>query len=221
MKTKLFSGIFLLLIFMGCQENNEPVYYQETGEVIDYAGSGNCSIVIQLDNGKNIIPAVYPNNFIFAQGQKVWVEYSEIQGVNMLCEKGAASNINRIEELGCSPYVDLYFSNYDSLARDPVYIHDVYLDGDCLHIKLSYTGGCEEHDINLARMHPWCATPPVPPPAFEIRHDSGGDKCEAFITREFRFDISPLKAEGAKSFTVNALLEGDNVYHESFNYNWD
>ncbi|MBN1821971.1 MAG: hypothetical protein JXR31_05430 [Prolixibacteraceae bacterium] len=220
MKTKVLFVVFLFFIIWGCQENNDTVFLQQTGTVIDYSGSGNCGFVVELDDGNNIIPINYPEGFEFAQGQKVWVEYTEMPDVIMLCEKGIACEINRIEQLGCAPYVDLYFSNYDSLARDPVYIHSVNIDGDCLHIKLSYSGGCEEHDIDLARMHPWCATPPLPPPTFEIRHNSHGDMCEALITREFRFDLSPLKEEGAKTFTVNALLTNNEVYHETFDYNW-
>ena len=220
MKTKILSGIIVLLLFASCQEQNEVIYHQETGTVVDYAGSGNCGFVIELDNGRNIIPVTYPDNFIFAHGQKVFVEYNEMPDIIMLCEKGAACEIKSIEQLSCSPYVDLYFSNYDSLARDPVYIHDVYLDGDCLHIKLSYSGGCKEHIVDLARMHPWCATPPLPP-TFEVRHNGNGDLCEAYITREFRFDMSPLKDEGATTFTVNALLAGGAVYSETFEYNWD
>ncbi|NQU87746.1 MAG: hypothetical protein HQ541_18505 [Mariniphaga sp.] len=220
MKTKILTALLFFLIFVGCQEDNEVLYFQETGTVIDYAGSGNCGFIVELDNGKNILPVTYPGDFTFAHGQEVWVEYSEISDVIMLCEKGAASKISRIEQLGCSPYVDLYFHNTDSLARDPVYIHEVYLDGDCLHVKLSYSGGCEDHTVDMARINPPCLTPPLPPPTFEIRHDSKGDMCEAFITREFRFDMSPLKDEGERTFVVYAVLINGEVYNETFDYNW-
>lgn len=218
MKTKNLLLFLVILVVTGCQENNDGMHFRETGNVVDYAGSGNCGFVIELDNGESILPVTYPGDFTFGHGQKVWVEYSEIPDVNMLCEKGTAAEIHQVEELGCTPWVDLYFSNYDSLARDPVYIHEVYVDGDCLHVQLSYSGGCEEHTVELARIHPWCATPPLPPPTFEIRHNSHGDRCEAFITREFRFDISPLQSEEAVSFTVNALLTNGEIYHETFDY---
>lgn len=222
MKRQILTGVIIIFMLASCHENDDPVYQHQTGTVVDYAGSGNCKYVIELNDGRSIIPVLYPEEFVFAHGQKVWVEFSEFEDVNMSCEKGAACEINRIEELGCSAYVDLYFNNYDSLARDPVYIHEAYIDGDCLHIKLSYGGGCEEHTVDLARMHPWSATSPLPPPAFEIRHDAKGDMCEAYITRELRFDLSPLKEEGAKSFTLSAkLLTGDEYYQKTFNYNYE
>jgi hypothetical protein len=86
---------------------------------------------------------------------------------------------------------------------------------------LSYTGGCQDHNIDLARMNPWNDSDPNPVPVFEIRHNGNNDMCEAFITRQLSFDLSPLKEEGAKTFTVNAILLDYKVYNETFNYNWE
>ena len=208
---------FLLItgfVFTGCLKNDEVVF-QETGLVVDYAGAGNCGIVIELDNGNRIQPLYYPKGFIFTNGQRVLVEYVELPDVVSSCNRGMASEIKYVEELSCAPYVDLYFQNYDSLARDPVFLHEAFVDGDCLHIKLSYSGGCQDHTIDLARMHPWYAGSPNIP-TFEIRHNANNDMCEAFFTKEYRYTLTPLKLEGKTQFVLTAKLINGEVYNEIF-----
>jgi hypothetical protein len=201
-------------LFTSCQDDEE-ILIQETGIVVDYAGAGNCGYVIELDNGGRIQPMYYPDGFTFTNGQRVLVEYVELTNVLPSCDRGVASEIKYIEELSCAPFVDLYFSNYDSLARDPVFIHEAFVDGHCLQIKLSYSGGCEEHTIDLAYMHPWVASSSNIP-TFEIRHNANDDMCEAFFTKEFRFDLMPLILDGKKEFVLTAKLTNGEVYNELF-----
>jgi hypothetical protein len=218
MKQLLITLMLAALVFAGCQKDHDEIILMETGTVVDYAGAGSCGIVIELDNGNRIQPLYFPDGFTFTQGQRVLVEYKELSNVIPTCDRGAASDITYIEELNCAPYVDLYFNNYDSLARDPVYIHEAFVDGDCLQIKLSYSGGCQEHTIDLARMHPW-VTGSSNIPTFEIRHNANGDMCEALFTKELRYDLTPLKQEGKKEFVLTAKLADGEVYSEIFDLN--
>lgn len=218
MKRVLYLFAVLSILITSCQESEDEITIEATGIVIDYAGAGNCGFVIELDNGNRIQPMYFPEGFTFSQGQRVLVEYIELTNVVPSCDRGAACEIKYIEELNCAPYVDLYFSNYDSLARDPVYILEAFVDGDCLQIKLSYSGGCQEHTIDLARMHPWTASSSTVP-TFEIRHNANGDMCEAFFTRELRFDLSPLKMEGFKEFVLTAKLADGGIYNKVFDLN--
>ncbi|MDX8340801.1 NigD-like N-terminal domain-containing protein [Draconibacterium sp. IB214405] len=204
-----------LVVFSSCQDDDDLLTFDETGTVLDYAGAGDCGFVIVLDNGNKILPLYYPDGFTFAQGQRVLVTYSELNNVSIGCEQGVPCEISYVEELSCSPYVDLYFENYDSLARDPVHLHDAYMDGNCLYFKVSYSGGCQDHTIDLARMHPWTASSSTVP-TFEIRHNANDDLCEAWFTREFRFDLSDLKAEGKTEFVLTAKLLNDEVYNKIF-----
>ena len=219
---KQFIHLFLLTVIVlalaSCNNSDDEIKLDDTGMVIDYAGSGNCGFVIELDNGNRILPLYYPEGFTFAQGQRVHVEYVELSTTVSSCDRGVPADVVFIEELNCTSYVDLYFSNYDSLARDPIYLHEAFVDEDCLQIKISYSGGCKQHTIDLARMHPWIpgsSTVPV----FEIRHNGNGDMCEAYFTREFRFDLSPLKAEGIKEFVLTAKLTDGTVYNKIFDLN--
>jgi hypothetical protein len=215
MKRIIFLFAILSIIITGCQNDNEEIKFSETGMVVDYAGAGNCGIIIELENGNRIQPMYYPDGFTFTQGQRVFVEYVELDNVVPSCDRGVPAEIVVIEELSCAPYVDLYFSNYDSLARDPIYLHEAFVDGNCLQIKLSYSGGCKEHTVDLARMHPWTASSSTIP-TFEIRHNANGDMCEAFFTRELRFDLTPLKMEGKKEFVLTAKLTDGKVYNQIF-----
>jgi len=213
MKRLFIMLLFFTFVLSGCLQNEEVVL-QETGLVVDYAGAGNCGYVIELDNGNRIQPLYYPNGYIFANGQRVLVEYVELPDVVPSCSRGMACEIKYIEELSCAPYVDLYFHNYDSLARDPVYIHEAFVDGECLHIKLSYSGGCEEHTLDLAR-HNWLANSSHIP-TFEIMHNANGDLCEALFTKELRYNLTPLILDGKTEFVLTAKLTNGEVYNEIF-----
>jgi hypothetical protein len=217
MKQLIVFLFFAIFVIVGCQQDDD-ITIQETGLVVDYAGAGDCGFVIELDNGNRIQPLYYPSGFVFEQGQRVLVEYVVLSNVIPPCDRGAASEIKYIEELSCVPYVDLYLSNYDSLARDPVYLHEAFVDGDCLQIKLSFSGGCQEHTIDLARMHPWTAGSSNVP-TFEIRHNANGDMCEASFTEELRFDLSPLRTEGKTEFVLVAKLANGTVYNKIFEFN--
>lgn len=218
MKQSIFLLIIFAAVFTSCMQENETVTLQETGVVVDYAGAGNCKYVIELDNGNRIQPMLYPEGFEFAQGQRVLVEYVELPDVISTCDRGAASEVKYIEELNCAPYVDLHFENYDSLARDPLYIQEAFIDGDCLQLKVSYSGGCREHTIDLARMNEWYANGSIP--TFEIRHDANGDLCEAMFTKQLRFDLTPLKLEGEHEFVLTAKLPNGEVFNKLFEFNY-
>ncbi len=218
MKRIIFLFAILTITITACQNDNDEIKLSETGMVVDYAGAGNCGIVIELENGNRIQPMYYPEGFTFTQGQRVFVEYIELDNVVPSCDRGVPAEVILIEELSCAPYVDLYFSNYDSLARDPIYLHEAFVDGNCLQIKVSYSGGCKEHTIDLARMHPWTASSSTVP-TFEIRHNAYGDMCEAFFTRELRFDLTQLKLEGKKEFVLTAKLTDGKMYNQIFELN--
>lgn len=217
MKRLVIILSIFLVVFSSCQDDDEIVF-QETGIVVDYAGAGDCGFVIELDNGNRIQPLYYPSDYSFMHGQRVLVEYTELDNVINSCDRGVACEIQYVEELACAPYIDLYFENYDSLARDPVYLKEAFVDGDCLYFQVSYSGGCQEHTIDLARMHPWTASSSNVP-TFEIRHNANDDLCEAYFTKEFRFDLTPLKEAGKKEFVLTAKLLNGEVYNKIFDLN--
>ncbi|MCA1760365.1 MAG: NigD-like protein [Bacteroidales bacterium] len=213
MKKIFLIATVLTIIFAGCQEK-EDMTFQETGVVVDYAGTDHCSFIIELDNGEKIQPLHFPEDFAFVQGQRVLVDYVKLPNVIPTCDKGIACDILNVEELDCgSEMTDLYAHNYDSLANDPVHLHEVAVDGDCLYLKLSFSGGCRNHKIELARIHLENGNE-AEIPVLEIRHNAKGDMCEAWLTQEVQFDLTPLKEAGITQFQLKALLISGETYNE-------
>lgn len=205
--------IAFAMICAGCQEKEE-IAFQETGVVVDFAGTDHCSFIIELDNGKKIQPLHFPEEFEFVQGQRVLVDYVKLPNVIPTCDKGTACDILNVEELSCGvPITDLYAQNYDSLANDPVHIHEVAVDGDCLYLKLSFRGGCRSHKIELARIHSH-SHDETEIPLLEIRHNANGDMCEAWLTQKTQFDLTVLKEEGIIQFQLEALLTSGETFSE-------
>lgn len=123
---------------------------------------------------------------------------------------------------GCPRYKELYYLESDSLKTNPVNVSDVKIEGDCLRLTLQYSGGCGEHEIELVLMVPECGTPPLPPPAILISHDANGDLCEAWITKEYSFDISGLREEGKSKteFVLTARNADGEVKSTTYTYNY-
>lgn len=93
------------------------------------------------------------------------------------------------------------------LKSDPFTFGGVRVEGDLLIVEVSYGGGCEKHDFTL--LDTGIATRSIPPQHFlRLLHDAHGDACEAYITRELRFDISPFKGLYSGLDRVAIRLEG-------------
>lgn len=122
----------------------------------------------------------------------------------------------------CPKYKELYYLQSDSLKNDPVNVTAAKIEGDCLRLTLEYSGGCAEHEVNLVLIVPECGTPPLPPPAFLISHDANGDVCEAWITKEYSFDISGLREEGKSKtdFVLTARNADGEVKSTTYTYNY-
>lgn len=92
----------------------------------------------------------------------------------------------------------------DSWPRDGWDFLGVSLDGDHLEVEFAYAGGCRTHELRLlavdgfeqrlASVEPDSPLPAALVPLF-LAHDAHDDPCEAYITRNRRFDLAPLRAE--------------------------
>lgn len=214
MKRLIFLFAAFAILFTACQ-NNDEIILEEVGIVVDYASAGNCGFIIELENGAKIQPLYYPEGFTFSQGQRVHVQYAELTNVIPSCDRGTPSEILFVEELNCAPFIDLNLNNNDSLALDPIFLHEAFMDGDCLQVKLSYSGGCKEHTIDLVLIQP-SGIDNSTIPTFEISHNANGDMCEAYFTKELRFDLTPLKLEGKKEFVLTTKLTNGEIYRKVF-----
>ena len=80
----------------------------------------------------------------------------------------------------------------DMVGTDPFWLGDVRIEGDILSLVVTYSGGCEEHEFALWTTPEYAESEPAQHGLF-LTHNANGDMCEAAITQELRFDISPLK----------------------------
>ncbi len=78
------------------------------------------------------------------------------------------------------------------LAGDPLQINSVSINNDFLSISVSYSGGCEEHDIELFAGRTFMESNPVQSQLI-LAHNAHKDACEAWITETLSFNVAPLK----------------------------
>ncbi len=98
------------------------------------------------------------------------------------------------DELDAIPViVDKALHNQSAVAiQDLFSIEGGEINGDILKLRVSFTGGCEEHKFRLIFSTIIITT--NPPKAFVgLTHDAKGDTCTQSIMEELRFDLKPLK----------------------------
>ncbi|MDP2208598.1 MAG: hypothetical protein Q8K98_07465 [Bacteroidota bacterium] len=76
--------------------------------------------------------------------------------------------------------------------NDHVLIDSARISGDTLILVVSYSGGCREHEFKLFGSYSIIKTNP-PQAEIYLSHNSNADMCEAWITENVKFDLSPLK----------------------------
>ncbi len=101
--------------------------------------------------------------------------------------------------------------DYQSALKDPFTINKATLKGDLLKIKVSYSGGCKEHDFVLISSG-FMESYPVQVNLI-LSHNANNDSCEAWLTEELSFDLSPLKQAYQQGYledsaTIIMHLEG-------------
>lgn len=212
---KLILFIFPIIILLGCQQNEEPVILQETGVVVNYAGAEYCSIIIELDNGQTIQPLRYPEGFVFVQGQRLLVNYTELPNIVSTCGKGIVSEILSIEEIDCgAPVTEPELEEYNTMPNDPVIIHEASVNDDCLYLKVEYSGGCRNHYFNLVKINEDDYEKDTA--VLELRHDANGDVCEAALSKDLQFSLVSLKTSDYKRLIFKAILENGDTYTDLF-----
>ena len=97
-------------------------------------------------------------------------------------------------------------------GQDPFVVNDAAIAGDTLELSLSYAGGCARHVVTLVVSELFLESDPVQIPV-SLAHDANGDPCEAWLTQEYEFDLTPIRnryrqAYGDGPGRVVLLLDG-------------
>lgn len=90
---------------------------------------------------------------------------------------------------------------------DPATIEEVRVEGDRLHLRVTFGGGCRQHDFGLRFERVFLESEPVQS-VLRLAHDAHGDPCRALLGRDLEFDLGPLKelyreAYGSPSGTID------------------
>lgn len=92
------------------------------------------------------------------------------------------------------------------------YIHSVWIQDDVIWLRVSHSGGCQNHYFWLF-MSPdnFMESNPVQV-AFFLRHYSNDDTCEAIITRDIAFSLQPMITRHRQMYRRDADILV-NMYH--------
>jgi len=180
------------------------------GVVKDMTDSTGCGLVIELDDGTVIVPYQLDTSMSLAEGQEVEIAYSEIPTTYSSCGAGVVADVTWLEQSGCSPIIQLkpeVTSVSNRILSDPFAIGGAKINGDCLEIVLSFSGGCRAHEFimtyqKLPRFEKYSGK-------LTLGHNSHEDMCEAYITQTVAFDLAPLKEADQEMVRLILVKEGD------------
>jgi len=107
----------------------------------------------------------------------------------------------------------------DQYKLDSFRMDSAYLDEDWLLMKVSYGGGCREHEFNLWKL----TADPLNPERIEIglSHESNADPCYGYITRWLVYSLVPLREKGKHEVTF--MLRGSpemSAYFGTYTYKY-
>jgi len=88
------------------------------------------------------------------------------------------------------------------LKRDLYDIESVRIDGDTLHLRIQHSGGCATHEYGLVAYNGWMESHPVQVGA-TLLHDGNGDKCDALLQPDLRYDLTPLRLAYAEAYRTS------------------
>lgn len=88
-------------------------------------------------------------------------------------------------------------------GTDDYQLDAVAMAGDTLVATLSYGGGCETHRFTLVAASAFLESDPVQLDV-AIAHDANDDPCEAWLTKEYGFVLTPIKARYHASYGTGA-----------------
>jgi hypothetical protein len=97
-------------------------------------------------------------------------------------------------------------------GEDPLVLNEAAIAGNTLELNLSYAGGCARHVVTLVVSEVFLESDPVQLPV-SLAHDANGDACEAWLTEDYEFDLTPLRDAYRRGYGDGAgrvvlLLEG-------------
>jgi hypothetical protein len=85
---------------------------------------------------------------------------------------------------------------------DPFTIRDAFMQDDLLHIEVSFSGGCAEHEFKLISNQDYNNEYP-PELWLFLNHDSKGDRCKSIQYKTLAFDVAKVQHPGSGILTLH------------------
>lgn len=96
----------------------------------------------------------------------------------------------------------------------PITIDEAEIVGNQLVLKVTYGGGCQEHEFKLIGSEMISKSLP-PIRAIKLIHNGNNDMCKALIMQTLKFDISAFAYKQEKGSEITLRLDG---YKEPLQY---
>jgi hypothetical protein len=103
-----------------------------------------------------------------------------------------------------------------TLPRDDAWMTGITVSGTCLSLGVQYSGGCEEHELELI----WDGNldQSLPPQAvLLLHHDSKGDMCESIVSGTVQHDLGRLLAATNSEVLIRVLDPSGNSQSVTYN----
>ncbi|MXZ12882.1 MAG: hypothetical protein F4Y78_02535 [Candidatus Dadabacteria bacterium] len=90
------------------------------------------------------------------------------------------------------------------------------VEDDTLTLTVSYSGGCKRHYFTIVADDEFLPISDSVRLDTSLAHDANDDRCEAYLTAEYEFDLTPIKTlyqetYGRDAGTVHLHLQGQDV----------
>lgn len=95
------------------------------------------------------------------------------------------------------------------ISRDIFELEETKLDGNCLTLLLSYSGGCKSVEFKLYNYDEYVINGITHKKVFISLKDE--DPCDSFISKEFKFDISELSKSISGKYYINFVNAKDSL----------
>ena len=90
----------------------------------------------------------------------------------------------------------------DAWGTDAYVINAATVEDGTLRVNVSYSGGCETHAFTLVAAEMFLESLPVQL-RVSLAHNANGDTCEALITEDHIFDLTPIKEVYQKAYRTD------------------
>lgn len=91
----------------------------------------------------------------------------------------------------------------DRFGSDAYTLNSATITDGMLDVSASFSGGCKEHQLTLVVSDTFLESFPVQLHV-SLAHNANGDACEAWLTNNYRFDLTPIKTMYQEAYRQEA-----------------